>query len=445
MIIVVMGISASGKSTLGSALAEALGWQFLEGDDYHPNTNIEKMRSGEPLDDRDRLPWLQTINQELRQLDEADRDAVVACSALKSRYRELLAEGVDQLRYVYLSGNPDLIRQRIATRKGHFMPPELIDSQIAAMEPPQNAIRINIELPVATQVADLLQALGLSGMHEYQAKPIADGLAFPEGPRWHDNHFWFTDQHDASVYQLSPEGELTRYATTDDRPGGLGWLPDGSLLVVYMTQRRLMRRSHNRWVEYADLSSLASYHCNDMVVDRRGVVFAGNFGEPIKAGHSMGPAELIRIDANGQAQVVSTDLVFPNGSAIAEDGTELLVAETFAHRISRFDLDSDSQLSNHHIWAELGAVTPDGICLDAEGALWVASPFTHEVVRVAEGGERLASCRTQGTPYACMLGGGDRRTLYICTSESDEPDQAARIKSGRIESVRVDVPGCGLP
>ena len=445
MIIVVMGISASGKSTLGSALAESMGWVFLEGDDYHPKANIEKMRSGTPLEDGDRLPWLRAINRELRQLDAAGSDAVVACSALKSRYREILADGIEQLRYVYLYGNPDLIRQRIASRKGHFMPPELIDSQIAAMEPPHNALKVNIELPVASQAAEVLQAMELCCMHEYQAEPIAGGLAFPEGPRWHDNHFWFTDQHDASVYQLSPAGALTRYATTEDRPGGLGWLPDGSLLVVYMTRRKLMRRSQDRWVEYADLSSLASFHCNDIVVDSRGVVFAGNFGEPIKPGQPMGPAELIRIDTNGQAQVVSNDLVFPNGSAISEDGTELIIAETFAHRISRFDLDSDSQLSNHRIWAELGDVTPDGICLDAEGALWVASPFTHEVLRLAEGGERLASCRTQGTPYACMLGGDDRRTLYICTSESDEPEEAARIKSGRIESVQVDVPGCGLP
>jgi sugar lactone lactonase YvrE len=282
-------------------------------------------------------------------------------------------------------------------------------------------------------------------MREYQASEIVGGLAFPEGPRWHENSFWFTDQHDASVYHLTTEGELTRYATTDDRPGGLGWLPDGSLLVVYMTQRRLMRRVESNWEEYADLSSLASYHCNDFVVDHRGVVFAGNFGEPIMPGRPMAPAELIRVDPSGQAEVVSRDLVFPNGSAITEDGHSLLVAETFAHRISRFALDSESRITGHDIWADLGAATPDGICLDTEDALWVASPFTHEVLRVAEGGDLLGRCQTLGTPYACMLGDEDRQTLYICTSETDDPAEAARIKSGRIESVQVDVPGCGLP
>ena len=282
-------------------------------------------------------------------------------------------------------------------------------------------------------------------MREYQATTVTSGLAFPEAPRWHAHKLWFTDQHAASVYQLTSEGRLSLFATTDDRPGGLGWLPDGSLLVVYMTQRRLMRRAENHWVEYADLSSLASYHCNDLVVDQRGTVFAGNFGHPIETGKPMGPAELIRIDASGMPQVVSRDLVFPNGSVITGDARSLLIAETFAHRISRFDLDADSRLSNHRIWAELGDATPDGICLDAEGALWVASPFTHEVLRLAEGGEGLAQCRTLGTPYACMLGGDDRRTLYICTSETDDPTEAARLKSGRIESVRVEVPGSGLP
>ena len=160
MIIVVMGISASGKSTLGSALAKSLGWVFLEGDDYHSRANIEKMRSGTPLNDEDRLPWLRSINQALGRLDKDGRNAVLACSALKRNYREILAQDIKQMRYVYLYGNPQLVRERITNRKGHFMPPELIDSQIAAMEPPQNAIRVNIEQPVETQAELVLQALG---------------------------------------------------------------------------------------------------------------------------------------------------------------------------------------------------------------------------------------------------------------------------------------------
>jgi sugar lactone lactonase YvrE len=206
-----------------------------------------------------------------------------------------------------------------------------------------------------------------------------------------------------------------------------------------------MRRVEDRWETYADLSALASYHCNDLVVDQNGVVFAGNFGEPIRPGEPMGPAELIRIDPAGRAEVVDRQLVFPNGSAISDDGRLLLVAETFAHRISCFDLDEASRISNRRLWANLGDATPDGICLDAEGALWVASPATQETLRVARDGEILDRCRTVGTPYACMLGGSDRKRLTICTSESDDPAEAARIKSGRIECASVEVPGAGLP
>jgi gluconokinase len=159
MFIVVMGIAASGKSTLAQALARELGWDFIEGDDYHPDTNIEKMRSGTPLDDADRLPWLQGINNQLLQLTELGRDAVIACSALKRRYREILGRGIDPLRYVYLCGDPELIRQRISARKDHFMPPELLDSQMAVMEPPQNALWISVDLPLEEQVAQVRQAI----------------------------------------------------------------------------------------------------------------------------------------------------------------------------------------------------------------------------------------------------------------------------------------------
>jgi carbohydrate kinase (thermoresistant glucokinase family) len=159
MFIVVMGIAASGKSTLASALAQELGWQFIEGDDYHPAANITKMRSGIPLNDDDRLPWLQAINRELLQLNERGLDGVIACSALKRRYREILAREIDTIKYVYLYGDPELIRRRITTRKDHFMPPGLLDSQIAAIEPPQNATWISIELPLERQIAEVRKTI----------------------------------------------------------------------------------------------------------------------------------------------------------------------------------------------------------------------------------------------------------------------------------------------
>lgn len=160
MIIVVMGIAASGKSTLGRALAQAFDWEFVEGDDYHSADNIEKMRHGLPLDDADREPWLDSMNDYLLLLDKVGKSAVVACSALKQVYRERLGRGVGDIRYVYLCGDPELIKRRIVERKGHFMPPDLLDSQIAAMEPPQDAVWVGVDMPLHQQVEAVERAIG---------------------------------------------------------------------------------------------------------------------------------------------------------------------------------------------------------------------------------------------------------------------------------------------
>ena len=282
-------------------------------------------------------------------------------------------------------------------------------------------------------------------MKSYETEISATGLAFPEGPRWHDDRLWFTDQHARRIYAMQASGALQTVAHTSDLPGGLGWLPDGTLLVVYMTQRRIMRLSGTKLHPYADLSQHARFHCNDMVVDAVGRVYAGNFGFDLHGGAAMRATEIILIDSDGAIEPFATDVVFPNGSVITPDGTQLLVAETFAHRISAFDLDSDGRLQSRWVWAELGEATPDGICLDREGALWVASPGTREVIRVKQDGDILARCTTRGTPYACMLGGHGRRTLFVCSAETDDPDQAARRKSGRIEQVDVAAPGAGRP
>ena len=282
-------------------------------------------------------------------------------------------------------------------------------------------------------------------MKTYATDISATGLAFPEGPRWHDDRLWFTDQHARRIYTMQTCGALQTVAHTADLPGGLGWLPDGTLLVVYMTQRRIMRLSGAELHPYADLSQHARFHCNDMVVDAVGRVYAGNFGFDLHGGEATRATEIILVDSDGTIEPFATDMVFPNGSVITPDGRQLLIAETFAHRISAFDLDSDGRPQLRRVWAELGNATPDGICLDREGALWVASPGSGEVIRVKQGGAILARCTTRGTPYACMLGGHGRDTLYVCSAETDDPDQAARRKSGRIEQVKVAVPGAGRP
>lgn len=278
-----------------------------------------------------------------------------------------------------------------------------------------------------------------------RTQTIVEGLAFPEAPRWHQNRLWFTDQHGRAVHALQNSGRLETIARTEDLPGGLCWLPDGTGLVVCMTERRLMRLERSALTEYADLSTQASFHCNDMVADRHGRVYVGNFGFDLHGGAPVRPAQIVLIDRDGAIENFASDVVFPNGSVITPDGGTLLVAETFAHCVSAFTLDEHGRMRSRTAWAELGDATPDGICLDAEGALWVASPGTGELIRTIQGGEVTARCATVGTPYACMLGGSDRRTLFVCTSETDSPKDAARLRSGRIEQVRVEVPGAGLP
>ena len=282
-------------------------------------------------------------------------------------------------------------------------------------------------------------------MTNYSTSVIAAGLAFPEGPRWHEQRLWFTDQHAHAIYHLAPEGKLTQVATTTDRPGGLGWLPDGRLLVVYMRERRVMLLTNGALVKYADLSQFASFDCNDMLVDARGRVYVGNFGFDLHGGAPLKTAELLLIDTDGTIEVLTDTVVFPNGCVLTPDGRELICAETFAHRLTRLQLDARGRWMQQTLWADLGAATPDGICLDTEGAIWVASPGTQAVIRVQQGGTILDRCRTRGTPYACMLGGARRRTLYVCTAETDDPRAAATMKSGRIERVEVAVAGAGLP
>jgi sugar lactone lactonase YvrE len=282
-------------------------------------------------------------------------------------------------------------------------------------------------------------------MTAYRTTIVTDGLAFPEGPRWHDGRLWFTDQHARTINTVTPDGDHAIIAETDDLPGGLGWLPDGTLLVVYMTRRRIMRLDDGRLSLHTDLGELASFHCNDMLVDRGGRAYVGNFGFDLHGGADTTTAELIQVEPDGQARVVDRSLVFPNGSAITPDGRRLLVAETFGHRIRAFDLDRAGVTGDNHVWAELDDMTPDGLCLDADNALWIASPGTRSLTRVKQGGVSLDRCETAGTPYACMLGGADRRTLFVCSSETDDPAEAARRRSGRIESTRVGAPGAGLP
>ena len=274
---------------------------------------------------------------------------------------------------------------------------------------------------------------------------LLEGLAFPEAPRWHDSRLWFTDQHARQVSAVNLDGHSQCIVQTDDLPGGLGWLPDGTPLVVGMTSRKVYRIEQRKLVLHADLSELAAFHCNDMVVDTRGRAYVGNFGYDLHGGAPVSPANLVLVEADGRCSVAARNLVFPNGCVISADGLTLIVADTFASRLSAFRIDDNGMLSEQRIWADLGRATPDGICLDAEGAIWVASPVTREVIRVEQGGKVLSRIHPLGVPYACMLGGPKRQTLFVLTSETDDPALAKQMKSGRVEVIDVSVEGAGLP
>jgi sugar lactone lactonase YvrE len=274
---------------------------------------------------------------------------------------------------------------------------------------------------------------------------LLDRLMFPEGPRWHDDKLWFSDMQGLHVMTVDLAGNGEKIVKVKGSPSGLGWLPDGRLLVVSMIDRRLLRLDRIGLVEIADLRKLASFHCNDMVVDKQGRAYIGNFGFDLAAKAPLKPAEIVLVTAAGDMRVVAQDLLFPNGTVITPDDRTLIVAETWGNRLTAFDINPDGSLENRRIWAKLEEVYPDGICLDAEGGVWVAAPYPGEVVRVQEGGNITHRLNVSARPYACMLGGPDRCTLFVCTAESHNPDEVRLKPGGKIETVQVEVPGAGLP
>jgi sugar lactone lactonase YvrE len=274
---------------------------------------------------------------------------------------------------------------------------------------------------------------------------LLDGLVFPEGPRWHAGKLWFSDMHDQLVKTVDLDGRCEEVVRVENDPSGLGWLPDGRLLVVSMRDRRLLRRDADGLREVADLSGIATYHCNDMVTDAHGRSYVGNFGFDFQKGESPRTAAIALVTPDGAVRIAAADLSFPNGTVITPDGRTLIVGESFGGRLTAFDVGEDGSLSNRRVWAQLEKAVPDGICLDAEGAIWVASPMSSEVLRVREGGEVTERIRVATMAIACMLGGPERTTLFVCTSESLTAEDCRAKRSAKIEAVEVSVPGAGLP
>ena len=287
-------------------------------------------------------------------------------------------------------------------------------------------------------------------MSEREVHVLLEQMAFPECPRWHDDRLWISDQHDCRVLTM------TEAATIDiplpmvaNRPSGLGWGLDGKLLVVSMLDRSLLRwdgPGPDDLSVVADLSAWATGPTNDMVVDPvTGYAYVGNFGFDLEADAPPQTTSVVCVAPDGDAWPVVSGVAFPNGSVITRSDDQgrrvLVVAETYGQRLSAYDIQPDGSLANPRTWADLQPYVPDGIALDAEGAIWFADPLTKGVGRVVEGQGVVEWIPTDDGAYACVLGGADGRNLYICTAKSFKSAETVSQREGRVRMTQVEVPG----
>jgi sugar lactone lactonase YvrE len=286
-----------------------------------------------------------------------------------------------------------------------------------------------------------------------QAEPFLSGLYFGECPRWRDGRLWYSDFFDHGVFSVSPDGDRRKEVEFEGETGGLGWLPDGRLLIVSRLERAVLRREEDgRVVRHGELRPWATWHANDMVVASNGQAYCGNFGFDLDGlydgttpASAIAPTSLIRVDPDGTSSEAAADIQFPNGAVITEDGRTLIIAESLGGRLSAFDRQADGSLTNRREWAPLPGIAPDGICLCEDNTVWVANALAAECVRVAEGGEILERVTTSRNCYACMLGDEDRLTLYMVTADTSDAAKARVDRNGAIEKVRTSVRGAGLP
>ncbi len=285
------------------------------------------------------------------------------------------------------------------------------------------------------------------------AEPFVSGLYFGECPRWHDGRLWYSDFFDHAVYSVSSDGERRTEVEFEGEPAGLGWLPDGRLLINSRLDRSIVRREPDgTLVHHGALTPWATWHANDMVVASNGQAYSGNFGfnldglyDGTVTSEQITSASLIRVDPDGTSCEAASDLAFPNGAVITDDGATLIIGESMGQRISAFDRLPDGTLTNRREWASLPGVAPDGMCLCADGTVWVANAFASECLHVAEGGNIIEKVETSRGCFACMLGDDDRRTLYLVTADSSDAAKARADRNGALEKVRTSTPGAGLP
>jgi len=292
---------------------------------------------------------------------------------------------------------------------------------------------------------------------------LLEGGAFFEGPRWHEGRWWVSDFYRHLVLTVDGDGHAEEVMTVEGQPSGLGWSPDGSLLVVSMRDHRILRRAANGTVTvHADASEHCGGHLNDMVVDHRGRAYAGEFGFDLMSFRDPAPASLLRVDPDGAVSVAATDMMFPNGTVITPDGRTLIVGETAGARYTAFTIREDGTLAERRVWGqvapapELGGFEemlaalrfgPDGCALDAEGHIWSADEVGARCVRLAPGGAIVDEVTAPAglNCFACMLGGDDGRTLLICAAPDFLEANRVSAREAVLLTTTVAVPHAGLP
>ena len=279
-------------------------------------------------------------------------------------------------------------------------------------------------------------------------RPLLTGLVFPESPRWHDGRLWLADWGAEEVIAVNMEGKSEVVAEVASFPFSIDWLPDGRLLAVSARERRLLRQeTDGSFVAHSELGTLSRWPWNEIVVDGRGNIYLNNIGFDFPGG-DFAPGTIALVAPDGTARQVADGVAFPNGMAITADNSTLIIAESYGKRLTAFDIASDGTLSNRRVWAELGDGVPDGICIDAEGAVWYADVPNQNCVRVREGGEVLETVRLDRGCFACMLGGPLGRTLFIVANHWGGTAAAAlseRARAGQVVAVEAPAPAAGWP
>ena len=274
---------------------------------------------------------------------------------------------------------------------------------------------------------------------------LLTGLALGESPRWHDDRLWLSDWAAQEVLAVDLDGKSEVVHQVQSFPFSLGWLPDGRLVISEGGGLLRRHEADGSVVTHADLSSLSGHPWNELVVDGRGNAYVNNLGFDMMGGEAVTAEGIVAlVTPDGSARRVADGLAFPNGMLVTPDNATLIVAESYGNRLTAFDVEADGGLSNRRVWARLDGF-PDGICLDAEGAVWYADVPNQRCVRVREGGEVLRTVALDRGCFACMLGGGDGRTLFMVAAEWPGVLEGGEARTGQVLTVAAPAAGAGWP